>query len=189
MQKFIKQNITLILAFLLPLLLIFVVAINAYFPSLFFKTDYNFVYSTCDEVSYGYEFGCESYAKSLYSIKNNQIIQNTVDRKQDSDSDGTPDVKENYKVRLFLHNTEENESTEILLTQAQQMKFNSLLTSPDDVTIAGSYNSGSDFFLFSNGSSYGYYLSKGKLKSKLNLINDDRYYAQGNFHFIGWVLK
>ena len=73
------------------------------------------------------------------------------------------------------------------------MKLSNLLTSPDGVTVSNnrSYNGGYDLFIFGGGgySSYGYYLTKGKSKRKLNLINDtDRYYYSNNFQFLGWVL-
>lgn len=189
MKQFFKQNITLVLAFALPLFLIFVVALNAYFPSLFFKTEYNFVYAACDSTNYDYSYGCGSYAKSLYTIENNKLVVKTINPEQDTDKDGVKDVAEAYTVRLFLHNTEINESREISLEEAQKLSYDKLLTSPDDVTISSGYSSTSGPMIFDGGSSYGYYLMKGKLRSKLHLINDDRYYSTENFHFIGWVLK
>lgn len=188
MNQFLKQNLTLVLAFLLPLLLIFIVALNAYFPSFFFKTEYDFVYAACDDTNYDYPYGCEAYAKSIYAVENGKLVVKTVDPQQDTDKDTIPDVDENYTVRLFLHDTEQNESKEITIDQAQQLEFSTLLTSPDEVTITDGYSSGPDFFIFDGGSSYGMYLTKGKLRSKLNLIHDDRYYIRKNFHYIGWVL-
>lgn len=190
MKKFLKENLTLILAFVLPLILIFIVAINAYVPSLFFKTDYNFVYAACDGTINEYPYGCENYAKSLYSVQDSQIVMNTISETQDSDLDKIPDIKENYKVRLFLHNTKENVSHEITFDAAKKLQLTDLLTSPDGVTISSGYTSSPAFFPFDSGSSsYGYYLMKGKLKSKLNLIPDNRYYSNNNFQFLGWVLN
>lgn len=189
MNQFIKKNLTLILAFALPLLLIFVVALNAYFPFSLLKTDYNFVYAACDGNDYNYPYGCETYAKRLYSVENNKLVVKEIPSNQDLDRNGTPDNEEKYNVRLFLHDTKQNESREIILDQAKSMEFSPLLTSPDEVTITNDYSSNPGFFLFDGGSSYGMYLTKGKLRSKLNLVNDDRYYARDNFHFIGWVLK
>ena len=92
---------------------------------------------------------------------------------------------------VFLHDTKKNESREITLAEAQMLTLNNLLTSPDGVTVSSNYSyNGGDFFPFSGGrSSYGYYLTQGKSKSKINLINStDQYYYQNNFQFIGWVL-
>jgi len=89
-----------------------------------------------------------------------------------------------------LHDTLKNESREITIEEAKLLTLNNLLTSPDGATISNNYNSGSDLFIFGGSrSSYGYFLSKGNGKLKLNLINsNDRYYYQNNFKFIGWVL-
>ena len=121
---------------------------------------------------------------------NNKIALNYINPAQDSDKDGVPDINENYTARIFLHNTKKNESREITLEEAQTLTLNGLLTSPDGVTVSSNYDRGADFFfLFDGGSSYGYYLTKGKSRRRINLINrNERYYYRDNFQFIGWVL-
>lgn len=190
MKEFFKKNFVILLAFALPLALIVVVALSAYLPSLFISTDYNFIYSTCTDGSDYYSYQCNNYLQKRYMVVNNRLVVNDVDPLQDSDQDKIPDIKENYTARIFLHDTEKNESREITLSEAQALTINELLTSPDGVTVSSGYNRGSDFiFPFGGGgSSYGFYLTKGNSKSKLNLINsDERYYYRDNFQFIGWV--
>lgn len=188
MQQFFKKNLSLVLAFLLPLLLIFIVALNAYVPTNLFKTAYNFVYAACDGADYDYASGCDRYLKTLYTVKEGRIIVNDIDPAQDSDWDKTTDREEKYTVRIFLHNTTENVSREISIEEAQNLRYSSLLTSPDDVTISSGYDTSPGFLFFDGGSSYGQYLTKGKLRNKLKLIHNDRYYAPENFYFIGWIL-
>lgn len=190
MKEFIKKNFAILLAFILPVALITVVALSIYLPSLFLSTHYNFIYSSCTEGVNYYPYQCDNYLQKRFSVVNNKLATNPVDPAQDSDRDGIPDINENYNARIFLHNTEKNESREITLEEAETLMLNGLLTSPDGITISGNYDRRGDFFpLFDGGSSYGYYLTKGRSKSKLNLINrDDRYYYQNNFQFIGWVL-
>lgn len=190
MKEFLKRNFAILLAFLLPVALIAIVALNVYLPSLFLSTKYNFVYSSCTEGTNYYPYQCDNYLQKRYSVVNNKLMVNAVDPVQDSDRDGIPDIKENYTARIFLHNTEKNESREITLEEAQVLALNGLLTSPDGVTVSSNYDRGGDFFpFFGSNSSYGYYLTKGKSHRKLNLINrDDRYYYRDNFQFIGWVL-
>ncbi len=192
MKEFIKKNFAILLAFILPVVLIIIVALSTYLPSLFLSTNYNFIYSACvDGTSYSYG-GCDNYLQKRYVVVNNKLVINTVNPNQDSDGDKILDINENYTARIFLHDTEKNESREITLEEAQTLSLNSLLTSPDGVTVSSHYdrNNGGDFFFFGGGSSsYGYYLTKGKSRDKLNLINrDDRYYYRDNFQFIGWVL-
>ncbi|MEK7118297.1 MAG: hypothetical protein AAB869_01685, partial [Patescibacteria group bacterium] len=163
---------------------------SAYIPSLFLSTDYNFVYTICtDGAKYHYPYSCENYLQKRYIVVGNKLVVNLVDTTEDADKNGVPDFNGNYSDRIFLHDTEKNESREITLAEAEAMTLDGLLTSPDGVTVS-SYagRSGGDFFfLFGGGSSsYGYYLMKGKSRSKINLINSaDRYYYGDNFQFIG----
>lgn len=189
MKEFFKQNLTLVLAFALPILLIVGVALSTYLPSLFLSTNYNFIYTACtDGTNYNY-YDCNNYLQSRYVVVDGKLVENNVSPAQDSDMDGILDINENYKTRIFLHDTQANASREITLEEARGLSLNSLLTSPDGVSVSGDYSHGGNFiFLFDGGSSYGYYLMKGNSKSRLNLINnDDRYYYQDNFQFIGWV--
>lgn len=189
MKEFLKKNFAIVLAFVLPIALIAIIALSTYFPSLFLSTNYNFVYSSCTDGTNYYPYYCNNYLQKRYSVVNGKIVVNSIDPAQDSDKDGVPDINENYTARIFLHDTKKNESREITLEEAQSLSLNGLLTSPDGVTVSSNYDRGADFFfLFDGGSSYGYYLTKGKSRSKLNLINnDDRYYYRNNFQFIGWV--
>lgn len=190
MKEFLKKNFAIVLAFMLPVVLIAIVALSTYLPSLFLSTNYNFVYSSCtDDRNY---YRCNNYLQKRYSVANNKLVVNDIDPAQDSDNNGIPDINENYTARIFLHETKKNESREITLEEAQTLSLNGLLTSPDGVTVSSHYDRGVGdfFFIFDGGSSsYDYYLTKGKSKDKLNLINrDDRYYYGDNFQFIGWVL-
>ncbi len=192
-MEFLKKNFAILLAFILPIVLIVIVALSTYLPSLFISTSYNFVYTSCtDGASYHYSYNCDNYLSRRYSVVGNKIIANAIDPTLDSDNDKIPDIKENYTARIFLHDTEKNESREITFEEAQTLTLNSLLTSPDGVTVSSQDDrSGGDFpFVFGSGrSSYGYYLTKGKSRSKINLINNtDQYYYQNNFQFVGWVL-
>ncbi len=198
MKDFIKKNFAVLLAFVLPIVLIVVVALSAYLPSLFLSTHYNFLYTICaDGSSYNsYPYYCENYLQKKYSVFNNKLIELPVDMTVDTNRDGIPDFNDfngKYVARIFLHDTKKNESREITFAEAKLLTLNNLLTSPDGVTVSSnsSYSGGGDFFfLFGGGrSSYGYYLTKGKSKSKLNLVNSsDQYYYQNNFQFLGWVL-
>lgn len=189
MKEFLKKNFAIILAFLLPFILIIAVAISTYFPSLFISTNYNFVYTACTDGRDYYPYNCDNYLQQRYSVKDNKITLNEVDLKQDINKDNVPDFSKSYTDRIFLHDTKKNESREITLKEAESLNLSDLLTSPDGVTVSSHYNRNGDFFPFGGSSSYGYYLTKGKSRSKINLINsDDQYYYQNNFEFLGWVI-
>jgi hypothetical protein len=193
MKEFIKKNFALLLAFSLPIILILGIAVSAYLPSFFISTSYNFIYATCsDGRDYYYSDHCNDYLSKHYAVVNNKLVENYVDMAQYTNKNDSTNPSEKYTGRIFLYDTKKNESREITLTEAQTLTLNNLLTSPDGITVSSdySYSGSSDFFPFGGGhSSYGYYLTKGKSKSKINLINNsDRYYYQNNFQFVGWVL-
>lgn len=192
-MEFLKKNFAILLAFLSPIVLIAAVALSAYLPSLFLSTRYDFVYTSCtDGADYDYSYNCDNYLKKRYSVAGNRIVANNLDPTLDSDHDEIPDINEDYTDRIFLHDTAKNESREIPFEEAQTLTLNSLITSPDGVTVSSHYDRNSvDFFPFFGGgsSSYGYSLTKGRSRVKLNLINNtDQYYYRNNFQFVGWVL-
>lgn len=189
MKEFFKHNLTLVLAFSLPILLILGVALSTYLPSLFLSTNYNFVYTTCTDGTNYYHYNCDTYLKNRFEVVDGRLAIKDISPTLDSNSNGITDLKENYEARIFVHDTQKNESREITTEEALSLSLNNLITSPDGVTVSSDYSYGTDFlFLFNSRSSYGYYLMKGSRKSELNLINkDDRYYYRDNFQFIGWV--
>ena len=190
-MEFIKKNFVVLLAFALPVLLIGGVFLSMYLPSLFLTTNYNFVYTSCDGDANYYYYNCNNYLQNRYTVVNGVISANVVeDTFLDQNQNGIIDAEEKFTARIFLHDTEKNESREITIEEAQALKLNGLLTSPDGVSVSSHYNRGGDFFIFGGGSSsYGQYLTKGNSRTRLNLINSsDRYYYQSNFQFIGWVL-
>ncbi|MSU55502.1 MAG: hypothetical protein EXS46_03120 [Candidatus Taylorbacteria bacterium] len=191
MSQFLKKNILILLAFLLPVALIVIVALSTYLPSLFISTKYNFIYSSCSDGRNYYPYNCDVYLQKHYTVENGKLTVLSVDLAMDSNRDGIPDFSGKYSDRIFLHDTSKNESREITPEEVKTLTLNGLLTSPDGVTVSSHYdNNGGSFFIFGGGSSsFGYYLTKGKNKSKINLINNtDQYYYQNNFQFIGWVL-
>lgn len=190
MNTFLRKNFAVLLAFLLPIVLIGAVALSTYLPSLFISTGYDFIYASCTEGGDYYSYPCGNYLQKQYSVVNDRLVRNPINPLEDADQDTIPDIDETDTARIFLHDTEKNESREITVEEAQRLRLNGLLTSPDGVTVSGDYDRGADFFLlFSGNSSYGRYLTKGNNRTKLNLIGtDDRYYYQNNFQFIGWVL-
>ncbi|MEX2052369.1 MAG: hypothetical protein WD991_01575 [Candidatus Paceibacterota bacterium] len=189
MKKFIKENIVLVMAFAVPVLLIVAVALSTYLPSLFLKTEYDFIYTTCANNS-GYTYYACPNLSTLYTVVGNKLVVNPGSADMDQNKNGTPDIQEGYTFRIFLHDTTRNESREITQYDAGLLLLSPLLTSPDGVTVSYSSNRDAGFFIFGGSSDYGNYLVKGKSKQKLNLINSgEQYYYSGNFQFIGWVLS
>jgi len=186
-----RKNVTVILAFLIPLVFLGVVIGLVYVPSLTLSTDYDFVYSSCGDFDRYSYYNCNIYLGNKFAVEDEHLVEKEIDPTLDLDRDKIPDTQENINVRLFLHNTEQNESREVTLEEAKELTLNSLVTSPDGVSVSSDWDRGAEFFLFfDTGSSHGYYLTKGNKKRKLNLINaGEGYYYRDNFRFIGWIIE
>ena len=171
---------------MLPILLIIGLAVSVYLPGAFLSTQYDFVYATCGNGAGDYQYypdypqNCNAFLNNLYQVENEKLVTGT-----------TVFANGRYLPRLFVDNTEKNESREITLVEAEKLRLSGLLTSPDEVSVDNGYNRGSEFFPFFGGSSqYGYYLTKGSKHRRLNLLGDnDRYYSDNNFKFICWIIN
>lgn len=184
-----KNYLLIVVAFLLPMIFLGVVLIVSVIPSATLSTDYDFLYATCSEGSGPYSYNCRPYLASRFGIDNGRLIERPVPADQDSDRDTIPDVEENYRARLFIHDTETNQSREISQQEAEGLQLLDLQTSPDGVAVEWDRSGGDDFFfIFGSRSSYGYYLTKGNARQKVELINDsDRYYYGYDLYFLGWI--
>lgn len=192
-MKTIKENLAIVLAFALPIVLILVVWLSVYIPSLLVKTNYNFVYAVCDSGDAYYGQYCQSYLGQRYSVVDGVLKEHDVEPDLKFRNEVIRGVMDFYSARIFLHDTQKNESREIRLAEAQQLELNTLLTSPDGVTISDgrSRNSGDFFYLFDGGgSTYGQYLVKGNSRKKMNIIGVSDYYSKRDgFDFLGWVIE
>jgi len=184
-----KNQLLIVVAFLLPMLFLGVVLIVSVIPSATLSTDYDFLYATCSDGSGPYNYNCRPYLASRFSVENRRLTERPVPADLDSDRDTIPDVEENYRARLFIHDTDTNQSREINQQEAEQLELLDLQTSPDGVAVEWDRSGGDDFFfIFGNRSNYGYYLTEGNARQRLELINDaNRYYYGNDLHFLGWI--
>lgn len=186
-----KKQLIILVAFLLPLVFVGVVLVVSIIPSATLSTEYNFIYATCNDGSQPYSYYCRPFLANSFGIEGGRIVEKVVPAELDSNQNNVPDIQENYRTRLFIHDTSANQSREINTAEAQQLVLSDLLTSPDGVAVEWEFVGGNDFFfVFGGRSTYGYYLTRGNARQKLDLISDtDRYYYQDNMLFLGWVLE
>lgn len=186
-----KRAILLAVAFALPLLFIMVIFITTFIPATRLSTDYDFVYATCSKNRNPGYYYCNNYLQNLYDVVNGRVMEREINSGLDSDNDGVLDINENYSTRLFLHDTELNVSEEISLIEAQRLQLSDELVSPDGVAVERDYSSGGSFFPFVRVSSrFGWYLSRGSARQKLEIIGDtERNYYRDDLMFLGWVLN
>lgn len=186
MKEFLKKNLTLVLAFLIPIVFISIVSLSVYLPSLFVSTQYNFVYSSCDYNNGAYSYNCDFYQGKGYIVVEGKIVLKTIDPTQDLDENKVPDIQETSPSRLFLYIAAEDISKEITFEEASKLNLDGKLVSPDGVIVSSEYKYSGG--IFGGNSSYGHYLKKGDSSRKINLIDQNSDYYQDTFKFIGWVL-
>jgi hypothetical protein len=178
MKNFLRGNSALVIAFALPILLILIVTVTTYLPSLLLTTKYNFLYATCIPNNSTYSYACDTSTYPRYIVQNKKIVES-----------GTKPNNTNTS-RIFYHDTKSNTSREISPEDAKRLTVDEKLTSPDNVTVTDHYQSGVSVFpFFDSNSSYGYYLTNGANKRKLNLISDTNTYYRSDFQFLGWIIS
>jgi len=185
-----NRQLLIVVAFILPLLFVIVVLAVSVIPSATLTTGYDFLYATCQDGSPPYSYYCRPYLDNRLYVDDGALMEREVPPELDSDRDGITDVQENYRVRLFLHDTTLNRSQEIGFDEAAGLQLLDRLTSPDDVAVEWETRGGNDFFfIFGNDYRAGYYLTRGNARQRLELINDaDRYYYPNGVLFLGWVI-
>lgn len=165
-----KQNLPLLIGFLIPLSMLAFIAFSIYVPGLFNSPQYDFVYISGD-----YNTGYNRYA-----VQNSKIIMLPTP---------TPYYYSNQQYiepQLFLHNSNENKSTPITFDEASKLDLSVSSVSPDGYEIKNGNTSGG--FLFGYSRDYnkwyivGNYVSK---ELKLSTINTN----YSNFKFLGWILN
>ncbi len=191
MKKFLHENVFLVFAFVLPVAFVVIVGLSVYIPSSRLSTDYDFVYATCGQGFIRYPYLCGEYLGLRYDFEDGVLVEKEVDINPNPAAyEFELRAKGGFSSRLFLYDTETDTSREISLEEAQRLALNRNMTLPDGIMVEYKYGSGIDVFPFINSrSSGGYYMTKGKARRKLNIVNSSgSYNYRNNFYFIGWVI-
>lgn len=184
-MKFIKKNLIVILAFTIPVLFIVGVGLMVYIPESRLKTTYDFIYVSCmgnTQPYYG-EYGCSrDTTKKGYSVIENKLVEHS----------DVSDINAEYMVSIFRFDGDREDSEELSYVEAQKLRLDTSLTSPDGIGFVEGYgnNRNNSFSLFGGGNSYGYYLTQGRLQKEIILRQDDRRYSNGeDIRFMGWIIN
>lgn len=159
-----------------------------YIPAYYVKTDYDFVYITCQDSGYMSGEPICNYAKNNYKIENNKLLVKEFGEDQDINANKILDKDENFEIKIFRHNSNTNISTELTQEEVQILQIDSKLTSQDGYEVINKNGGGG---IFGSGYSQEYYLKKDNLNKKLDLklSNDPYYYGNDNYKFLGWIQK
>ncbi len=194
-----KENLPLIVAIGLPILLIIIVALFALLPKYLSKPEYKFVY-TEDIGSRYYAFGnniCTIYRKYYELDSANKIIMKDFYVSPFSDApeedlkkpcNGFPTAFKDAPD-LYLYDFVTDTSSKIAPESVGQHTIVSEKESPDGFQVAYRYGHNGIFELFgSSNDRSGIYLIKNGPIRTLNLeTTDESAYGSRDFRFIGWV--
>ena len=167
-----KKNISLIVGIAIPIFMIFLIAVSIYLPSLFAPApQFNFLYVTEDGYGQNRQYGVENDALVKYEVK-------------------YPEHYTPRAARLFIHDVSANTDQEVSFEEAQKLKLDANIKSPDGYEVVyGSREYGFFPLFFSGGHDYNAMYLKGHNTSKkleLQSSNDGRYYYR-NRRFLGWI--
>lgn len=175
-MNFLKKNFTLIAGISIPILMVVVIALSIYLPSLFgVQPGFSFLYQS----------GGNYYGKWDYIVSNGRLTREEIIRKNDLDY-YNPKVSD---PKLYIYDVSKNASREISFEDAQNLQINSNILSPDGFELSYGSNGDGVFPLFFGGSRdyNSRYLKGHGIAKKINLQ-----YPTGNsydFSFIGWITK
>ena len=172
-----KKNVPLIVALSIPILMVVLIAISIYIPTLFIKPQFDFLYT----FGRGY---CYDYNRK-YSVQNGKVIENEMKKFDEKNPCHNYDQREQV---LYYYDVQTNKVREIAFAEVQSFIVDNQLTSPDGFEVVSGDRS-FDMFFFSSSSYYAKYLKKGAFSRKLNISGGNRYdYDYNyNFNFIGWI--
>ena len=167
-----KKNVSLIIGIAIPIFMIVLIVVSIYLPFLFAPApQFNFLYAIEDNYGPNHQYGVENSALVKYEVKHSGPI--------------TP-----KDTRLFIHSVLKNTDQEVSFEEAQKLKLDSRLKSPDGYEVVyGSSEYGFFIFPFSGGHDYNAMYLKGHntcKKLELQSLNDGRYYYTGR-RFLGWI--
>ncbi len=166
-----KKNISLIIGISIPVFMVILIAASIYLPSFFAPApQFNFLYVMGDSCGSDFQF----------TVENDMLVKHEVK---------CPKGRMPKDVRLFIHDVIKNADREIAFEEAQKLKLDPMLESPDGYEVVYGSDHWGYFPFFYDGSNYDAMYLKGhntNRKLKLQLSSDGRYYYR-NRRFLGWL--
>lgn len=177
-MSFIQKNLPLVVGIALPFVVVLVLLVAVYVPSLLADPQYDFIFT-----NEGYDYN--RVYKSTYAVVDGKIAQKPVTIRL-GELDRT--IVEDQPT-LYRYSRETGTVHEISFSEAEMLALDPGPSSPDGYIVEYGYDRGGGFFPFyDSGSSSGYYIAKGSARKKVPAIpSQNGPYGSGQLKFIGWV--
>jgi len=191
-----KENLPVISALVLPVVLILAVAVFAYFSNKGAGSAYDFLYVDAARPYPSYQNGqCITYSE-YYEIDGSQLIERPGPVAVPEPGSAVPaaapycsgytQVVKKDAPDLYLYNHSDGSSKEISYADATKLDLVDGQVSPDGYTVGGGYQSSGIFDIFGGGDSYAIYASTKEKSVRLS-IPEGGMYNEDEFGFIAWV--
>lgn len=174
-----RKNLPLVVGLTLPVLLIIAVALTIYLPGQLVQPQHDFVYLV----------GGDYYAQREYAVESGQLIKRELPPDAERERYIPFERVRSTEVRLYRHEVAANTSRLITFEEAQQLRLDPSLKSPDGFTIEHG-RGGGIFEIFGGSGNYEtFYLRNNRASIALNLeIDRSQYYDWPN-NFLGWIIQ
>lgn len=212
-----KENLPVIIAIALPVLLVLAVALSVYVPNIGARPQYDFLYT---QTSWPYSYShngsqCTIY-KNYYEIENGKVVlrpanaTSTLNPKSSymdpamvaypaassrispafDPCQGYSRIVRKDSPELYIYKSASDETSVISYEDVSKLTLADGLVSPDGFSISSGYRSSGIFDIFDGGSNYELVAQKKNKRVRLSIPDADLYmYGDRSFGFIGWINK
>ena len=192
-KETLRENLPVIIAIGLPVLLVLSVALLTWLPSFGPKPSYDFLFIKDTSRSYYEQSSCVVYS-NYYEVKDGYLtkkpyVTTVFDKREVSEPCyGFSSIIQKDAPQIYLYSMlGEGSYRPIDFEAASNVQIKSTDMSPDGFSVSKRIMNRGLFDLF-GGSTGGVYLSKKNRYTKIDItdVNTSSYYDQ-NFTFLGWV--
>lgn len=193
-----NKNIKLILAISLPFLIILFLVGSVLLPKLFFKPNYDFLYTVdpycldndCRYGYYGYKYSNWNPYKVIDGVLTREDVLPTYTQQDMNGIKLTLTIKAVYP-KIYRYSVAKDSFNEISLAEAQKIPLIGAGSDPDGTVVINDQRSAGIIgeVLGGNSSHGGMYLKNGSFSKKIIVENggQNNYYYNSNFRLLGWV--
>jgi hypothetical protein len=194
-KETLRENLPVIIAIGLPVLLVLCIALLTWLPSFGPKPGYDFLFIKDTSRSYYEQSSCVVYS-NYYEVKDGYLtkkpyITTVFDKREVSEPCyGYAQIKQKDSPDLFVYNTKEDVVFQITFEEASKFKTRGESISPDGFKVSKRMLNRGVFELFGGGNNEGVFISKKNFYIKTSISEGDNgtySYYNDDFKFITWI--
>jgi hypothetical protein len=194
-KETLRQNLPVIIAIALPVLLVIIIAILATLPNFGPRPQYDFIFTdSASRINYHTNNGCEVYSQ-YYAVEDTKLVKkdyvlNVFDERDIADPcKGYQQVSKKDVPNLYLYNIEAEIIQPITFEELNTIAIKGTQISPDGFSVGKRFMDRGILDLF-GGNNSGVFVSKKNNHIRLNIDSyNGSFYYTNEFNVVGWVDK